>query len=100
MWAEIHHTGVDVLSLWLGETDTPALRRLRAERGFDDDPDAPLPGVNTAAQVVAEAIEHLPDGPVWMADETLRASAPMLGGLSRAELVAMMTAASAATMGD
>lgn len=90
LWAEIHDTGVDVLSLWLGETDTPALRRLRAERGFVDDPDAPLPGANTVEQVVAEAIEHLPNGPSWMADEMLQSATPMLAGMGRAELVNMM----------
>ena len=44
LWAELHPRGVDVLSLVLGETDTPALRRLRAERGFVDDADAPFRG--------------------------------------------------------
>lgn len=100
LWAELHGSGVDVLSLWLGETDTPALRRLRAERGLVDDPDRPLPGVNTVEQVVADAIEHLPRGPSWMADAVLRDSAPLLAGMSRAELVAMMVQASASTMGD
>ncbi len=35
LWTELHGHGVDVLSLVLGETDTPALRRLgRAQRGM------------------------------------------------------------------
>jgi short-subunit dehydrogenase len=100
LWAELHDTGVDVLSLWLGETDTPALRRLRAERGIVDDPDTPLPGANTVEQVVAEAIEHLADGPTWMADETLRSAAPMLAGMGRAKLVDLMIQMSTATMGE
>jgi short-subunit dehydrogenase len=36
LWTELHPHGVDVLSLILGETDTPALRRLRSERGQAD----------------------------------------------------------------
>lgn len=100
LWTELHGYGVDVLSLVLGETDTPALRRLRAERGFVDDPDAPLPGASTAEEVAIEAIEHLADGPSRMVGEQLRAGVPLMAGLTRNELVALMTAASAATMGD
>ena len=88
---ELHEHGVDVLSLVLGETDTPALRRLRAKRGQVDDPDAPLPGVTTVEEVVADAIERLPHGPSWMVGEQLRTGATLLtGGMTRNELVAVM----------
>jgi uncharacterized protein len=98
LWAELHPQGVDVLSLVLGETDTPALRRLRAERGFVDDPDAPLPGAATVDQVVTDALEHLPQGPSWMVGEHLRAGLQMLGGMPRNDAVGLMMKAAAATM--
>ena len=87
LWAELHPQGVDVLSLVLGETDTPALRRLRAERGFVDDPDAPLPGVATVDEVVGDALAHLPHGPSWIVGEQMRAGLQMLGGMPRNEAV-------------
>lgn len=99
LWAELHDRGVDVLSLVLGETDTPALRRLRRALGHDDAPDAPLPGATSVDQVVDEALEHLADGPSWMTDEVLREGHKLIGGVSRAEAVAIMTAAGQATMG-
>ncbi len=98
LWAELHPQGVDVLSLVLGETDTPALRRLRAERGFVDDPDAPLPGVATVDEVVGDALAHLAHGPSWMVGEQLRAGLQMLGGLPRNDAVDLMMKAASATM--
>jgi short-subunit dehydrogenase len=99
LWAELHERGVDVLSLVLGETDTPALRRLRAQRGKVDDPDAPLPGVATVEQVVAEAVEHLPMGPSWMVGEEMREGLKLLAGFSRNEVVGFMVEASKGAMG-
>jgi short-subunit dehydrogenase len=99
LWAELHPRGVDVLSLVLGETDTPALRRLRAERGQHDDPDVPLPGASTVDEVVADAIEHLPHGPSRIVGEQLREGAKLMGGLTRNELVGFITSASEAAMG-
>jgi short-subunit dehydrogenase len=60
LWAELHEAGVDVLSLVLGQTDTPAYRALLAEKGM------PLP-TNWASPVeVAEVgLAQLPDGPVY-----------------------------------
>ncbi|HEX4434377.1 MAG TPA: SDR family NAD(P)-dependent oxidoreductase [Acidimicrobiales bacterium] len=98
LWAELHPRGVDVLSLVLGETDTPALRRLRAERGFADDADAPLPGVATVDEVVKDALEHLAHGPSWMVGEQLRAGLQMLGGMPRNDAVDIMMKAASATM--
>ncbi len=99
LWAELHPQGVDVLSLVLGETDTPALRRrLRAERGFVDQADTPIPGVATVDQVVGDALAHLPDGPSWMVGEQLRAGLQMLGGMPRNDAVGLMTKAASATM--
>jgi short-subunit dehydrogenase len=99
LWAELHGDGVDVLSLVLGETDTPALRRLRAQRGQIDDPDTTRPGVATVDEVVAEAIEHLPLGPSWVVGEPLREGLKMLAGFERGEIVNFMVEASQQTMG-
>ena len=99
LWTELHPRGVDVLSLVLGETDTPALRRLRAERGEHDDPDAPLAGAATVDEVVADAIERLPHGPSWIVGEHIRGAAQLLGGMPRNEAVGFMVQASAAAMG-
>ncbi len=98
LWAELHPQGVDVLSLVLGETDTPALRRIRTERGFVDDPDVPLPGAATIDEVVTDALERLAQGPSWMVGEQLRAGLQMLGGLPRNEAVDLMMKAASATM--
>jgi short-subunit dehydrogenase len=60
LWAELHHCGVDVLSLVLVTTDTPALRHLLAEKG------QPVPSRMASATRVAEvALARLPLGPVY-----------------------------------
>ncbi|NMO04069.1 SDR family NAD(P)-dependent oxidoreductase [Gordonia sp. TBRC 11910] len=61
LWAELQPHGVDVLELVLGVTRTPAMER--AGLRFD------LPGLNVAepADVAAEGLAHLADGPVWVA---------------------------------
>lgn len=98
LWAELHEQGVDVLGLILGETDTPALRRLRRRLGHHDDPDAPLASAATPQQVVAEALENLASGPTWIVGESLRRAMRYVGSLSRGEAVQLMIQASAATM--
>jgi uncharacterized protein len=92
LWAELHDKGVDVLALVLGVTDTPALRRLLARRGNLASPDSktPIPGAATPAEVVAEAIANLPNGPTWFVGEQLREGARMLGALTRSEAVKML----------
>jgi len=99
LWAELHPRGVDVLGLVLGETDTPALRRLREGRGLAAPPGVPLPGAASADDVVADAIEHLGDGPVWVYSEPLYAASRFMGSVSRRQAVEFMIQASAATMG-
>ena len=99
LWTELHGQGVDVLSLVLAETDTPALRRLRARRGEVDDPDAPLPGAATVDEVVTDALEQLPHGPSWIVGAHVREGLKLLGGMSRNEIVEVMVQASRDTMG-
>jgi short-subunit dehydrogenase len=60
LWAELRPFGVDVLSLVLAITDTPALRRLLADKG------QPLPSKMASPAHVAEVgLARLPLGPVY-----------------------------------
>jgi uncharacterized protein len=99
LWAELHQKGVDVLGLILGETDTPALRRLREQRGQAVSSDAPLPGAATVDEVVADALDQLAHGPTRIVGEHIRSGMQYLGGLPRNEAVNLMIQASATTMG-
>ena len=59
LWGELRGHGVDVLTLVMGMTDTPALRTLLAEMGM------PVPATITTSEAVAEAgLARLPHGPV------------------------------------
>lgn len=92
LWAELHGSGVDVLALVLGATDTPALRRLLVRRGSLSSPDdtTPIPGAMTPDEVVAEAIANLANGPTWFAGSHLRESVRQLGALTRGDAVRAM----------
>ena len=92
LWAELHDKGVHVLALVLGVTDTPALRRLLAHRGVLASPDdtTPIPGAATPAEVAAEAIANLSNGPTWFAGEQVREGAEQLRAMTRNEAVKMM----------
>ena len=85
LWAEWRPRGVDVLALVLGATDTPSLRRLLELRG------GVLPKVAQPDDVVAEALDHLADGPTWsMGMPDPEGSFP-LGALPRRQAVELMT---------
>jgi short-subunit dehydrogenase len=101
LWTELHGSGVDVLALVLGATDTPALRRLLARRGTLGGPDdpTPIPGAVTPGEVVAEAIANLANGPTWFVSERLRDAARRLGTMTRSEAVKAMIRHSGETMG-
>jgi short-subunit dehydrogenase len=84
LWAELRPFGVDVLSLVLVTTDTPALRRLLAEKG------RPVPSRLASPVKVAEiGLARLPHGPVygWGPFARLRAS----GVRARVRLVAALS---------
>ncbi len=93
LWAELRASGVDVLGLVLGVTDTPALRRLLTQRGVLAHPDDPLPipDAATADDVAAEAIANLANGPTWFVGEALREGAKVLGAMSRRDAVEAMS---------
>ncbi|MCW1820156.1 short-chain dehydrogenase [Mycolicibacterium conceptionense] len=61
LWLELRERNVDVLELVLGVTRTPAMERV----GLNFD--APGILVNEPAEVAAEGVAHLADGPVWVA---------------------------------
>ncbi len=93
LWAELHDKGVDVLSLVLGATDTPAFRRLLVKRGVlaGEDDALPIPGVTTPDEVVDDAITNLSNGPTWFVGEQLREGAQQLGAVARSDAVRLMT---------
>jgi uncharacterized protein len=60
LWAELRHDGIDVLTMVLGQTDTPSYRATLAKSG------QPLPEAWASPEAVAEkAIEQLPHGPIY-----------------------------------
>jgi len=67
LWLELKPFGVHVVELVLGVTRTPAMER--AGLRFD------LPGLNVAEaeDVAREGLEHLADGPVWIAGGNYKA---------------------------
>ncbi len=99
LWAELRDTGVDVVGLILGKTDTPALRRLEHRRGLLTSAAQTPPDATTVDEVVAEAFASLGNGPTWFVGDTLRAGAQMLGALPRNDAVNLLIAASEASMG-
>ena len=100
LWAELHEEGVDVLSLVLGVTDTPALRRLLTERGNLASPDdlTPIPGATSAEDVVEEALANLSNGPTHFIGETLREGSKVLGGMARSDAARIMLETGAGVM--
>lgn len=98
LWCELRDRGVDALSVVLGQTDTPAHRRLRAERGIAA-PDQPVPRSASPAQVVATAFAHLGRQPVCMAGADARLGARVMFPLSRPRMVRLMERASRRAMG-
>jgi short-subunit dehydrogenase len=100
LWAELHGSGVHVLSLVLGVTDTPALRRLLAERGnlASADDATPIPGAATPDEVVQDALANLGRGPTWFVGEMLREGSKHLGAMDRNDAVRLMLEVGAGVM--
>jgi short-subunit dehydrogenase len=99
LWCELKPLGVDVLGLILGETDTPALRRLRFERGLASDPDEPVKGAESSQAVVDDAIAHLGKGPIRLANKKMRIGLRLIYPLSRNFIVSLMAKANEKVMG-
>jgi uncharacterized protein len=95
LWAELRRDGVDVLTLVMSVTDTPALRELLARNHL------PLPSMAAAAEAVAEVgLERLPHGPVhnWGFDDDAAAFA-LLSAADRRKRVLAVEASSAKVFG-
>jgi uncharacterized protein len=86
LWAEWRDQGVDVLSLVVNATDTPAIRRLMDAHGTQldhlDDPD----------DVARQGLEHLDDGPTWDVGSVDGGGPSPVGGLSRRDAVLLYSA--------
>jgi short-subunit dehydrogenase len=81
LWVELRPYGVDVLSMVLGPTDTPAFRRVLHGREF--------PGMAAADEVARTMLDRLSEGPTWPPD-----SSPF-SGLPRRQAVELMSQGSA-----
>ena len=65
LWAELKRDEVDVLSLVVGATDTPALRASLGKFGVAVEALAEHGGLADSADVARAGLEHLGDGPTW-----------------------------------
>jgi short-subunit dehydrogenase len=95
LWAELAPHGVDVLSLVMTTTDTPALHELLAKKGL-----APPPNLMAPEAVAKAGLERLPYGPVhnvWLADDEI-GNVPS-SAAQRRERVNMIAQASKAVFG-
>jgi uncharacterized protein len=81
LWAELKPQGVDVLSMVLGPTDTPAFRRVLNGRDFD--------GVADSNDVARDMLDNIGEGPTWPAEGS------PFGSLPRRQAVEYMTQGSA-----
>ena len=86
LWAELEPSGVHVLAMVLGQTDTPALRTLLGEREID--------GLADPDDVARDMLENLANGPTWPPDPS------PLGSVPRRLAVELMTQGSAALFGS
>jgi short-subunit dehydrogenase len=80
LWAELKPSGVDVLSMVLGPTDTPAFRRVLHGRDFD--------GMADPDDVARDLLDNLGNGPTFPPEGS------PFGGLDRRQSVELMSAGS------
>lgn len=99
LWSELRGTGVDVIGLILGKTDTPALRRLEYERGQIASTTEVPAGAAPVEQAVAAALDNLTNGPTVYVGDEVAGMAQLLGSQGRNESVAFMAQAITAAMG-
>lgn len=100
LWTELHDSGVDVLGLILGKTDTPSLRRLEHQRGVLASLDESPRDAVSVDTVIDEAFANLRNGPTWIVGEAGRSAAQMIGALPRNDAVRLMMQATLGSMGD
>jgi len=81
LWAELRPLGVDVLSIVLGATDTPAFRQVLHGREF--------PGMADPEEVARQILDNLAEGPTYPPDGS------PFGGIPRRQAVEMISQGSA-----
>jgi short-subunit dehydrogenase len=84
LWAELGPLGVDVLGMVLGQTDTPAFRRVLAGREVE--------GLADPDDVARDMLDHLADGPTFPPDPT------PFGTVPRRQAVELMSQGMAALL--
>lgn len=96
LWAELHDHGVDVLTLVMGQTDTPAYRALLAEKGLPHPQNWASP-----ADVARTGLAQLPHGPIfnWGQTNDVAGYAPNSPDARRAR-IAMIDQHSRSTFGE
>ncbi len=77
LWAELKPLGVDVLSMVLGPTDTPAFRRVLKGKDFE--------GIADPDDVARDMLDNLGEGPTWPPEGS------PFGPLPRRQAVELMT---------
>jgi uncharacterized protein len=85
LWAEWHGSGVDVLGLVLGATDTPSFHRALDANG------ASHADLADPRDVAEEALEHLADGPTWIFGSDHPTGGSPFGSMSRRDAVLAMS---------
>ncbi|MEU3618920.1 SDR family NAD(P)-dependent oxidoreductase [Streptomyces sp. NPDC006872] len=86
LWAEWRGSGVDVLGLVLGRTDTPSHRRMRDAGGESYGGELADP-----YDVAEQALTHLGDGPTWIHGSANPTGGSPFGALSRRDAVLAMS---------
>lgn len=95
LWSELRPHGIDVLTLVMGMTDTPALRELLEEKGL------PIPpGIADPAEVAAFGLAHLADGPIQNWGLTEEAGGPAMSAADRRARVRERDVASVVVFGE
>lgn len=89
LWAELRPHGVEVLTLVLNQTDTPAYRKLLGERGLPVPPNLASP-----VDVASVGLAQLPHGPIynWGQTNDVAGMAPNSPDARRARVVAISQA--------
>ena len=85
LWAEWRASGVHVLGLVLGATDTPSLRRVFDAKG------RAYGTLADPTDVAEEALDHLADGPTWICGSDNPTGGSPFGALPRRDAVLAMS---------
>lgn len=85
LWAELRDDGIDVLTLCPGATESEAAARI----GYDI---SKMPHVMKAADVVAQTLDRIADGPTFISSDHYRATFETLTAMPRPDALIAMAA--------